>query len=396
MWLPVTAAAGVLLLLLWYALSQEPSEENVGNAGPAASALAGPGGDPAAPGAAASPTAPPPPTSGCETGATLPAGVTTEAVTVDGVERRFLLAVPQGGDTAGALPLVVNLHGFGQPAEELEQYTLMADEGTRVGFAVATPVGDQNRWNFVRSPDIGPDDVLFVGALLNDLTGRMCLDQQRIFASGFSDGADMALTLACDLPSRFAAVATVGSSRLPDSCGAPTASLLEIHGTDDPIAPFDGGGPPRTDPFEGLVAQPVRERVARYASALGCGADPATTEDTSYLHRTVWSGCPDGKDVGILAMQGGGHSWPGAAERPELGHTVTQMSATVVALAFFRGHAAVGRVSAAGSSDGPATGGGIQSEAGTADGADGADGAASGAGGSPPIPETAGTLSPDE
>ncbi|MCK9927112.1 plasmid partitioning protein [Frankia sp. Mgl5] len=358
LWLPLTAAAGVLLLLVWYAMSQDPGEAT-GSSSPVASALGGAGGASSGPAAVAAPTVPPPPRSGCETGSSLPAGVTTETIHVGDVDRQFLLAVPQGGGAGTALPLVLNLHGYGQPAQELEQYTQMADSGTRAGYAVVTPVGASNRWNFTRSAKVGPDDVLFVGALLNDLTGRMCLDPKRVFASGFSDGADMVLALACALPERFAAAVTVASSRLPDACAAPRASLLELHGTDDRIAPFNGGGQARTAPYDGLVAQPVEARTDRYARALGCGGEHSTAQDFTHVARTTWTTCPAGKDVAALAMQGGGHTWPGAAPRPELGGTVTNLSATVVALAFFSGHPADGRTVTGGGSGGgaPATGG---------------------------------------
>ncbi|EYT93518.1 poly(3-hydroxybutyrate) depolymerase [Frankia casuarinae] len=334
-WLPITAAAGVLLLLLWYAMSQEPGPAKTS----ATQAALGASGGRAAGAAVASaiplPTVPPPPESGCVTGKTLPSGIGTRALRVGGTERGYVLAVPTAGPRARPLPLIFNFHDLNQTPEDLEAYTRLADQGTKAGFVVAAPIGTQMRWNFTRSKAVGPDDVLFVGALLNDLVGQMCLDAGRVFAVGYGDGANMVLTLACALPGRLAAAVTVGSSVLPGSCAKPATNVLEIHGTSDQIAPYAGGGAPRPVPFTGVVAQPVEDRLARYASALGCGGARQTSRDTAAWQRTVWSGCPAGHDVGLLAMQGAGHTWPGAQARPALGPTSVSLSATIVALTYF-------------------------------------------------------------
>ncbi|WP_232291791.1 PHB depolymerase family esterase [Frankia sp. QA3] len=333
--MPITAAVGVLLLLLWYAISRDPGSEHASGS-PSAFGPAD-GREPRAVAVSASPTptVPPPPPSGCVTGKTLPSGVSTRTLRVGGTDRTYVLAVPTAGSQAQALPLILTFHDLGQSTDDLEAYTRLADQGTKAGFAVAAPMGAQGRWNFPRSAAVGPDDVLFAGTLLNELTGRMCLDAKRIFAVGYADGANMVLTTACALPGRLAAAVTVGSSVLPTSCAAPSTNLLEIHGTADQIAPLDGGGAARPAPFAGVVAQSAPDRLARYASALGCSGATQVSRDTAAWQRTVWSGCPSGRDVGLLAMQGAGHTWPGAQARPALGPTSDAFSATVVALTYF-------------------------------------------------------------
>ncbi len=334
-WLPITAAVGVLLLLLWYAISRDSGPEHA--SGPSSAFGPAGGREPRAAAVSASPTptVPPLPPSGCITGKTLPSGVSTRTLRVGGADRTYVLAVPAAGSQARALPLILTFHDLGQSTDDLEAYTRLADQGTRAGFAVAAPIGAQDRWNFPRSTAVGPDDVLFEGMLVNELTGRMCLDAKRIFAVGYGDGANMVLTAACALPGRFAAAVTVGSSVLPASCAAPTTNLLEIHGTADQVAPLEGGGAPRPAPFAGVAAQSTPDWLARYASALRCSGATQVSRDTAAWQRTVWTGCPSGRDVGLLAMQGTGHTWPGAQARPVLGPTSDAFSATVVALTYF-------------------------------------------------------------
>ncbi|MCK9897761.1 plasmid partitioning protein [Frankia sp. AgB32] len=334
-WLPITAAVGVLLLLLWYAASRDPGPADSTAAHPAA---AGPNSSQDRGAAAATsptPTVPPPPQSGCVTGRTLPAGISTRTLRVAGVERSYVLAVPAGATGARALPLILTFHDLNQSTDDLEAYTGLADQATKAGFVLAAPIGAQARWNFPRSAAVGPDDVLFTGLLLNELTGRMCLDAHRTFATGYGDGANMVLTDLCGLSDRFAAAVTVGASVLPVSCARPTTSLLEIHGTVDTIAPIDGGGPPRSAPFAAAVARSASDRLARYASALGCSGATQTSHDTAAWSRTTWPGCPSGRGVALLAMTGAGHTWPGAQARPSLGPTADAFKATSIVLIYF-------------------------------------------------------------
>jgi polyhydroxybutyrate depolymerase len=213
----------------------------------------------------------------------------------------------------------------------------MEQIGTRSGYVVATLDGVNGQWNFMRRAAIGPDDVIFISALIGDLGTRMCLDNRRVFATGLGDGADMAVTAACALPGVFAAVVPVAFAVLPASCPAPRPSLLAIHGTSDPVTPLDGGGVDRPAPFDGTQAQPVRSRLERYAGWTGCG--PATwVRDTSALRRLVFTACPPGRDVALLTSAGGGHSWPDPDADPPKGAARAQFSATEVAVAYFRGH----------------------------------------------------------
>jgi polyhydroxybutyrate depolymerase len=341
----VVAAGGILLLLIWFALSQSPvggdkSDAN-GSGGPAAAASdggaagamignLGPDGMPATQAAPA-----PVPASGCGAGTQLPAGRADQTIKVGTVDRLYHLAVPAYTDPKAPLPLIFNFHGFGQTAVGFEEYTGLVVEGMSRGFVVVTPTGVDGRWNFVQKADVGPNDVAFVEATLNDLTGRGCLDPARVYGVGYGDGGDMAATVACALPGRFAAVAAVASSTFPPDCEHPPPGLLEVHGTADPVAPYEGGGPPRPAPFEGVQAQPVEQRLGAVATKLGC-TGTLEAKGTSRLTRLgAWTGCPAGRDVIVDRVEGGGHTWLGAdREVPELGPTVKDGWATDLALRF--------------------------------------------------------------
>lgn len=263
-------------------------------------------------------------------------GTYVRTVSVGGVTRSYLLAVPAQD---GPRPVVIDYHGYQQSAHQQDAYTGLSAAGTRAGFVVLTPEGYGGRWNFVRRAAVGPDDVAFAEAMLGDAATHACLDQHRIGATGMSDGADMADTLACALPGRIAAVAPVAPSVFPlTGCNAPV-NYLEIHGTADPIVPYGGGGGDRPPPFQGTEAQSVQSRLTQWARVSGC---------TGGSSRTIAAGatetqlvCPAGRQVAVLSIAGGGHTWPGAVGPPPaagLGVTSTAVNADEVVLHFLAAH----------------------------------------------------------
>jgi polyhydroxybutyrate depolymerase len=349
-WLPIVAALGVLVLLLWYILAHQPSHPAAGGGSlGAAAAKAGfpdaaasgssVAGGSSAPAVVAVPTGP----SGCQTGKTLPGGVTSQTVTVGSVKRTYLLAVPQPLPNTGPLPLILNFHAAGQSPLQAEADTGLAGTATKRGYVVAYPAGVSNRWNVTRSTAAGPDDVAFIAALVGDLRTRGCMADNKVFAAGLGDGADLAVTASCAMPGRIAAIVSVAGSLVPASCPSPVTNLFEIHGAADPIAPWDGGGPARGSPFAGVTTQPVAERLGRYAQATGCAAAAATEQLPGLGALTSWT-CNGKPDVGALSVIGGGHTWPQAPAHPELGPTAATFSATVVSLLYFQSHPVLGSV----------------------------------------------------
>lgn len=264
------------------------------------------------------------------------AGTSARTLTAGGVQRSYLLAVPP---QRGPRPVVIDFHGYQQSARQQDSYTGLSAAGTRTGFVVLTPDGYRGQWNFVRRAAVGPDDVAFTEAMLADAATVTCLDPSHIGATGMSDGADMADTLGCALPGRISAVVPVAPSVFPvTGCTAPV-SYLEIHGTADPIVPYTGGGGDRPPPFEGTEAQATSARFLRWAQLDGCG--PGSTHALVAGVSVSDASCPSGRQVQLVSVDGGGHTWPSAIGPPPvagLGATTTAISADVLVLQFLAAH----------------------------------------------------------
>lgn len=238
------------------------------------------------------------------------AGTTFHAINVGGSDRTYRLYKPSG--LPPAAPLVVMLHGgFGsaRQAERSYDWDELADSEK---FVVAYPDGLNRAWNANgggccgRSAREGVDDVAFVSAAVADITQNLRIDPGRIYATGMSNGAIMAYTLACN-SGIFAAIGPVSGTQL-DPCRSPhPASVMHIHGTGDPLVRYYGG------PGGGIAhidGPPVEELNAFWRTVNQCGA-PTTT--ISGLVTTSTAACADNRSVVLVSLADGGHEWPAVA-----------------------------------------------------------------------------------
>lgn len=229
---------------------------------------------------------------------------------IDGTTRSYTIAVSDSYDGTTAAPMVLNFHGWAGSADQQELNTAMSAEGTRWGFIVVTPdaTGSPAEWNMFADPARTPD-FEHVGVLVDTLIERLCVDPQRIFAAGHSNGAAFTGFLACKEPFRFAAVAMVAATIPPNCPDGRTPSVLAISGDADPQVPYQGGsvggGPTR---IPGAV-----ETMAMYRERYGCTTTPTITEPVPGVRSERSADCSSGAIVGFDTVAGGTHPWPGGA-----------------------------------------------------------------------------------
>jgi polyhydroxybutyrate depolymerase len=290
----------------------------------------------------------PVPSSGCAGTASTTSGTVT--LRHDGMSRSYDIVVPPAR-AGGPMPLVLGYHGFG--GSPLEQSTAgLADRALADGFVAVFPQGSTLAGSSsayfdletVDEPSLA-DDVGFTEALLDDVEADLCIDRARIYAMGMSNGGMFVSTLACELGDRIAAVAPVAGVHLLPGCGGREVPIIVTHGTADPLVPFaasdvgkldasglferTAGGSAQFRMFEKVFAIPVTSWVEAWATHNGCRLDaPEVTTVRSSVERTAYTGCDDGGDVVLQAVEGGGHEWP----------TPPTLDTIARALAFFDDH----------------------------------------------------------
>jgi polyhydroxybutyrate depolymerase len=174
----------------------------------------------------------------------------TNAQTIvhDGIEREYILYVPNSYDGTSAVPLLLNFHGFGGSASEFINDADMRAEAEANSFILVYPQGSclngASHWN--PCPIDGDnkstaDDVGFVEALVNEVSSQYAIDLERIYAAGYSNGGMMAYGLANYKSNLIAAIASVSGTML-DCIGSTSHPIpvVHLHGTSDGVIPYDG------------------------------------------------------------------------------------------------------------------------------------------------------------
>ena len=115
--------------------------------------------------------------------------------------------------------------------------------------------------------------------------------------------------LACNTGT-FAAIGPDSATQL-DKCAAPhPTSVMHIHGTADRLIPYNGGQGAGVEHIDGPA---VPDLNAFWRNIDGC-APPATTTDGAVTTSTA--GCPDGRNVVLVTVDGGGHVAVAVLRRP--------------------------------------------------------------------------------
>jgi polyhydroxybutyrate depolymerase len=229
--------------------------------------------------------------------------------------RSYKLHVPVGHDKLTPLALVLNFHGGGGNADGQIKMSGMNAAADKYRFAVAYPNGSSGFLGWFLTFNAGlccdnakknnVDDVKFTALMLDHIQASVCVDEKRVYSTGFSNGALMSYRLACELSDRIRAIAPVGATLGIDQCRpVRPVPLLHIHGTADEFAPYGGGiGKVGNYDFRG-----VAETVEIWRALNDANVGPKVMLQQGAVKCDRW----DGKaPVVLCTVKDGGHTWPG-------------------------------------------------------------------------------------
>ncbi|MGH3631566.1 MAG: alpha/beta hydrolase family esterase, partial [Sciscionella sp.] len=137
-------------------------------------------------------------TRGCHRAPNLPKGQTVERdIDSGGYHRTYLIHLPAGYDAARPTPVVLAFHGRKGDGSDIEAYSGIDALDAIAVYPRGLP-GADDKTAFEGAPYSPPsDDVLFVSDLLDHLQHTLCVDPDRIYATGKSNGGGFTALLAC-------------------------------------------------------------------------------------------------------------------------------------------------------------------------------------------------------
>lgn len=237
-------------------------------------------------------------------------------VLVGGDARKFRIHVPKSYDGAAALPIIFAFHGSSASAAVLERETSLNDLSDSLAFFVVYPeglhrgwnIGDCCRYSFVKHKN----ETAFTMAMLDVLSRGLRVDRTMVYATGYSDGGTLSMLLACGVPSRITAVASVSGTfldPLPACALSRPVPIMIIHGTGDHNIPYEGrkGGPGY---LRGLHHEYSAPEVAKFwIEHDSCSSSPVLVKHGN-VERARYE-CPGGAEVLFYTIYNGQHGWPG-------------------------------------------------------------------------------------
>ncbi len=289
----------------------------------------------------------------------LPAGDHSLEMTVDDLQRTYILHVPPAAERGDLLPLIIVLHGTYGTGQKMKIGLGFDPYADSRGFFTAYPDAyiapgerDTARWNDGRgtleSSAQNIDDVKFITSLVDEIASKVPLDKTRVYVTGASNGGIMTYRLGCETDGVFAGIAPV-IGNIPEpifkSC-SPQAplNLLAINGDSDPFIPFEGGevcADVRVGCEGGWVVS-MAESLGKFTSANRCPVSaqsvalPIVMDDGTSVEMLTYSNCKSGGQVLAYVVHQGGHTWPPRESQLAAGGQSTgNLDATQVIVDFF-------------------------------------------------------------
>lgn len=187
---------------------------------------------------------------GCGKALTRPDPKVQQTIDVAGTTRYYLLDVPSGADNKTPLSLVFGLHGYDMnnvAVVGLFNFTSRSNGKAITVFpqGEGPAPGNTSHWGdqVLKSTWTANDaNYAFIEKLMADLKDRFCIDQSRVFITGFSMGGMFTNSIACahhDWFRGFAPVEGLGPGSCADADAKP--AVIVHQGTGDTLVTPDQG-----------------------------------------------------------------------------------------------------------------------------------------------------------
>jgi poly(3-hydroxybutyrate) depolymerase len=212
-------------------------------------------------------------------------------LSVGGADRSYILKVPDDYKPDNPYRLMVAFHWLSGTAQNVSSENYYGLWSLSAGSTIfVAPQGNDNQWG-----DMGGEDIAFTKALVTDLKSKLCIDNGRVFAEGFSMGGSMSYAVACAMGDVFRAVAAHSGGPMSGCLRGhdkPVAYFM-THGTTDNVCTYPGFGVPQLEDF---------------AEINGCMPKQMPTPSGNTQSCVDFEGCMPGYPARACIFVGG-HTW---------------------------------------------------------------------------------------
>ena len=242
------------------------------------------------------------------------------SISVNGDERFFRLSAPSS-DAGSKLPVIIAFHGGGGADEDFQQQNQFDQLGEQEKFIMVYAISEEGRtasegeW-FLNTAATSRDDNDFSEAIVNELSKIYCVDEDRLYAIGYSLGSMFTYEIACQLNSRFAAVASFAGTMPvnPESCDlVGSMAVMHIHGKLDYIIDYDEDWDWKDGEHEGVgTMSNIPGMIDYWAQISNCQNSNTHSHLFSgdEVEHIVHSDCYGDVRIEHYGMEAQEHTWP--------------------------------------------------------------------------------------
>jgi polyhydroxybutyrate depolymerase len=246
-------------------------------------------------------------------------GTFQRSIKVDGETREYLIHVPVLYDSIQSVPLMLNFHGWTMSADDQMYVSDMRALSDSQQFILVYPQGSKLRssthWN-VGSWTEGSqaNDLDFIDALTDQLTKRYNIDEERIYACGYSNGGFFSQELACQLSHKIAAIGAVAANmsiQTLNNCNPDhPVSVITISGTMDKVVRYDGSRPEGTISHNNTIDYWITFNNSDSEPIISDLEDKNIFDGSSVILYQHLNG-NNSVEIEHYKIVDGGHDWPG-------------------------------------------------------------------------------------
>lgn len=251
----------------------------------------------------------------------------------DGLIRKYRVHLPPQYDSENKLAVILAFHGFSGNSEEAPDFFELDAKSDNEGFIVIYPegtgitvlgrlFGSWNVWNCcnpARKNNI--DDIGFIRKLISKIEVYFEVDNNRIYATGMSNGSQLSYKIGCELSDKIAAIAPVSSMDYSQECSGEPVPIISFQGTKDKCSLWEGGdcgkcssgfvdslGGVNLD-FGSRQCLSIEDYVDKWRKRNGCSEEKEIVYQNNSATCYAYKNCL--ADMTFCKIEGMGHAWPG-------------------------------------------------------------------------------------
>ena len=253
----------------------------------------------------------------------------------DGNAREYIIYIPASYDGSNSYPLLFSFHGGGGTSGDFINTNDMRPIADTAGFIAVYPQAaidpDDGSFSWLHKAPTNHNDIFYIEAIIDTLSIEYMIDNNRVYACGYSEGAIFSYELACRLNNRIAAFASISGSMLYDdfrssyydfgNCSPihPTAAMFML-GTEDenPHGSYSGLFPYYMSVddissywslYNNTDVSPISYQIPDLNMFDGVYLNGTISNST--IERKVWENGDNCVRVEEWKVVNGGHDWPG-------------------------------------------------------------------------------------